>query len=160
MVASASKKLQRFAACVMITALCACQVLADKPAPQELIGVWVTSAPAYKDCEIEIKPHIPEDLTYVNASIKTVRGIISSNWKKDADSLTLEVTIPVNSTAKVSVPTMALKNIEVAESDAAVWKEGNFIKSSPGVTNATRTDDYITFNVGSGTYAFKLTSQN
>ena len=42
----------------MITALCACQVLADKPAPQELIGVWVTSAPAYKDCEIEIKPHL------------------------------------------------------------------------------------------------------
>ena len=109
---------------------------------------------------IEIKPYIPEDLTYAGASIKTVRGIISSNWKKDAGSLTLEVTIPVNSTAKVSVPTMALKNIEVSESDAAVWKEGNFIKSSPGVTNATRTDDYITFNVGSGTYAFKLTGRN
>ena len=58
MVASASKKLQRFAACVMITALCACQVLADKPAPQELIAVWVTPAPAYKNCEIEIKPHL------------------------------------------------------------------------------------------------------
>ena len=121
---------------------------------RDLAGIS-PSSPGYKN--IKIAPQVVGDLTYASGSLKTVRGLVSSSWKKNVDGFTLEVTIPVNSTAKVSVPTMALKNIEVAESNDAVWKEGKFIKSSPGVTNATRTKDYVTFDVGSGTYTFKLT---
>ena len=110
--------------------------------------------------EINIKPCIPGDLTNATASIKTIRGMVSSAWEKRDDALNLKVTIPVNSTAQVSLPTMGLDDIAVTESDAAVWKEGSFIKFSPGVTSANRTGDYITFNVGSGTYSFELAGQN
>jgi alpha-L-rhamnosidase len=51
-----------------------------------------------------IKPHPLGDLTSAEASIKTVRGVISSSWKRTKDSFVLEIEIPVNSTAKVSVP--------------------------------------------------------
>ena len=110
--------------------------------------------------KIAIKPQIVGDLTSASASVKTVRGMAAVDWKKGDNSFDMKVTIPVNSTAKVSVPTMALENIEVAESNAAVWKEDNFIKGTAGITGASRTEDYVTFNVGSGTYTFKLTSQN
>jgi hypothetical protein len=56
--ASPSTKLKRSAACMVLMALCACHVLACNTAPQELIGVWETAAPSYKDCEIEITPHL------------------------------------------------------------------------------------------------------
>ena len=110
--------------------------------------------------EITIKPQIVGDLTNASASVKTVRGMAAVDWKKDDNSFDMKVTIPVNSTAKVSIPTMALKNIEITENGTIIWKEGKFTKGAAGIIDAGKTDDYITFNVGSGTYAFKLTGQN
>ena len=123
---------------------------------RDLAGISPTS-PGYKT--ITIAPQIVGDLTHASGSLKTVRGVVSSSWKKNADGFTLEVTIPVNSTAKVRIPTMGLDNIAVTESDATVWKEGKFVKSSPGVTGASQTQEYITFNLGSGSYEFNAMAQ-
>jgi alpha-L-rhamnosidase len=106
--------------------------------------------------KIEIKPYVPGDLSYASGSIRTVRGMISSNWKKTDDSLTLEVTIPVNSQARVSVPRIGLRNIEVTESEKTIWKNGRFIQGALGITNGTETAEYVTFDVGSGSYSFRL----
>jgi len=54
----ASIKLQKYAACLLIAMLAACHLLPSRSAPEELIRLWVTRAPTYKDCEIEIKPHL------------------------------------------------------------------------------------------------------
>ena len=108
---------------------------------------------------IAIKPHILGDLIHASASIKTVRGIISSSWERTSDSLTLEVTIPVNSQAKVSVPKMGLENIVIAESGNPIWKDGSYIGSAAGIADGSESDDYVTFDVGSGSYVFQLTGQ-
>jgi alpha-L-rhamnosidase len=63
--------------------------------------------------QIEIKPHVPGDLTYASGSTKTVRGMVSSNWKRNNDSLILQVAIPVNSQARVSVPRIGLRLVPV-----------------------------------------------
>jgi len=84
-------------------------------------------------------------LTYANASLKTVRGLVSSSWKKTEDSVTLKITIPVNSEAKVSVPKLGLKNVVVTESRNTVWKNGKFVKGVSGITAGTEMDDYVTF---------------
>jgi alpha-L-rhamnosidase len=109
--------------------------------------------------QIEIKPHVLGDLTYASGSIKTVRGMVSSNWKRADDSLILEVCIPVNSEAKVSVPKIGLRNIEITESDKTIWKNGKFIQGTFGITNGTKTAEYVTFDVGSGSYRFWLKGQ-
>ncbi len=85
---------------------------------------------------IVIKPHVLGDLKYASASIKTVRGIVSSSWKRTEDSLTLEVAIPVNSTAKVNVPKIGLQNVTVTESGRIVYKAGRFIKGVAGIITA------------------------
>jgi alpha-L-rhamnosidase len=106
--------------------------------------------------EIQIKPYVPGDLEYSNASIKTVRGIISSGWKKTDNSLNLDVTIPVNATASVSVPVMELKNITITEGGKVVWKDGAYVSGVEGITGGKLESGYVTFDTGSGEYQFKV----
>jgi alpha-L-rhamnosidase len=110
--------------------------------------------PGFK--QIRIRPFVPDDLQHASASIKTVRGIISSSWKRTKGSFVLEVEIPVGSTAKVSVPTLGLKELAVTEGDKAVWKNGLYIDGVAGIAAARRDADWITFDVGSGSYRFEL----
>lgn len=106
--------------------------------------------------QICIKPYVPDELQHASASIKTVRGVVSAGWKKAEKSLTLEVNIPVNSEAKVSVPKISLANASVEESGKVIWKDGSYVRGVAGITNGSESDDYVTFDVGSGSYSFKL----
>ncbi len=110
-------------------------------------------------CQIVFRPHVVGDLTHARASVRTVRGVIRSGWKKVGNSLTLDVTIPAGSRAKVSIPTIGLKNVLVAESDKTVFKDGTFVSGVPGMAGASQSDNYVTLDVGSGTYSFRLTGQ-
>jgi alpha-L-rhamnosidase len=110
--------------------------------------------PAFK--EFQIKPYVLGDLTHVDASIETVRGTISSSWKRTDKGLTLNVTIPGNSQAKVCVPKLGIKDPQVKESGKTVYKNKAFIKGVSGVSTGLDDGDYIIFNVGSGAYAFEI----
>jgi alpha-L-rhamnosidase len=105
--------------------------------------------------QITIRPCIVGDLTYAKASLKTVRGIISSSWKKTDNSLTLDVTIPVNTTARVSVPVSGLKNAIIMESGKAVWKDGAYVNGVKGIAGGKQEAGYVIFDTGSGEYRFE-----
>lgn len=111
-------------------------------------------APGFE--EIEIKPRILGDLTSAGASIKTVRGLVSSSWEKTGDSVILEVVIPVNSRARVSVPKIGLENVIVEEGGKTIWKDGRYVSGVTGITGGSESTDYLTFEVGSGSYSFKV----
>ena len=115
-------------------------------------------APGYR--QIGIKPHVLGDLTYASASIKTIKGIISSSWKKTDNSLNLDVTIPVNATASVSVPLIGLKNATITEGGIVVWKDGTYVEGVAGITGGKPEAGYITFDTGSGEYRFEAHNNN
>jgi len=120
-----------------------------------LAGVNADPAnPGFK--KIIIKPYIIGDLDYVSASLKTIRGIISSSWKKNENSLTLNVTLPINTQARVSIPRRKLGNIIIKESGKTVWENGSYIEGAAGIAGASEGDEYVTFEVGSGSYSFKI----
>lgn len=54
--------------------------------------------------KILIKPFIPEDLDYAQASFKTSQGFIKSGWKKNDDSLLMNISIPFNTKAIIDIP--------------------------------------------------------
>ena len=54
--------------------------------------------------KIIIQPAIVGDLTWVKAHFDSPYGRIVSNWNRDGSKLTMNVTIPVNTTATVFVP--------------------------------------------------------
>ena len=109
-------------------------------------------APGFR--EIEIKPHVVGDLEHASANIKTVRGTVSSGWRIADRIFTLEVSIPVNSMARVSVPLPGPANVTIRESGRVVWEGGAYVPGADAITGANRDGDYVTFNVGSGSYAF------
>lgn len=50
---------------------------------------------------IIIKPEYIKDLQWAKASYKSVKGLISSEWKRSGDQITLAVQIPANCTASI-----------------------------------------------------------
>jgi len=122
-----------------------------------LAGINVDpSQPGYR--HFFITPQIVRDLTSVSATIGTVRGNVTSAWTHEPGVITLQVDVPVNSTATVSIPRDVVEMTEIAvrEGDRAVWENGRFVAGTPGVTAGKYADSVVSFEVGSGHYAFRL----
>ncbi len=118
-----------------------------------LAGINIDSAsPGFR--RINIKPYIVGNLKYVSASIKTIRGMVSSSWTRRDNSLVLNVTLPVNSQAKVSVPKMGLESVIVKEDGRTIWKDDSYVEGMAGIIGADEDENYVTFDVGSGSYSF------
>ncbi len=104
------------------------------------LGGITAKTAGYK--EISIKPYVPGELDYVNSSIETSYGTVISNWSKDSEGLlTMNVTIPTNTTAVISVPARNNANVNISGAEDATY------------INAA--DGYVNYSVGSGNYVFK-----
>lgn len=129
-------------------------------------GAWMVKGaagispaqPGYE--QILIRPEVVGDLTSGNGSIATPKGQVSTSWTKVSSTrFTLNVTIPANSKAIVSIPMLSGKSAQITEGGVTIYKDGfvtgrNGIKSLQSVANGR-----IAFNVGSGTYSFVMTSK-
>jgi len=114
-------------------------------------------SPGFKD--ILIEPHPLGDLNQAAANIKTVRGLLSSSWKREDHSFTLEVIIPTNSRALIRIPKLGMKKIKVTESKNLIWQEGGYLAGAEGITGGRESSELVSFEVGSGTYTFHLAGQ-
>jgi alpha-L-rhamnosidase len=68
---------------------------------QTLAGIR-PAAPGFK--KILIQPTVVGDLTWVKAHFDSPYGRIASDWKIEGNQLTMDVTVPVNTTATIVVP--------------------------------------------------------
>lgn len=102
------------------------------------------SAPGFK--RIIIKPAVVAELTWVKSHFDSPYGRIVSNWKRQGDQLTMELTIPVSTTARIFIPTKAIESI--TESDKPADK-------SQGVNFLRMEDKTAVYEIGSGHYEFK-----
>jgi alpha-L-rhamnosidase len=84
-------------------------------------------------------------LDYVTASYQSVRGEISSAWKKREGCFLWNITVPGNATATVYVP---------ATSESRVLESGVEAASAAGVRFVKMDGAYAVFEVGSGSYNF------
>ncbi len=115
--------------------------------------------PGYR--HIRMEPQVVRDLTSVSATVGTVRGQVTSAWTHGTGVITLEVDVPVSSTATVSIPKDAqITEFTVHEGDRIVWEKGHFVEGTPGVTAGSMTGSgrykRVDFEVDSGHYAFRL----
>jgi alpha-L-rhamnosidase len=103
------------------------------------------AAPGFKNAII--KPAIVGDLTWVKTYHDSHYGRIVSNWQRVDDGLTMEVTIPANSTATVYVP---------AGSAGDVTVNGQPLKKADHVTFLRMENGKAVLKVGSGEYRITL----
>ncbi|MBN1490433.1 MAG: family 78 glycoside hydrolase catalytic domain, partial [Phycisphaerae bacterium] len=94
---------------------------------------------------ILIQPQIVGDLTWARGHYDSIRGRITSEWKLDGNTLTLDVTIPPNTTAKVHVPT---------NDPSSVQESGKPAKNADGVRQVRTTETESVFAITSGHYRF------
>jgi alpha-L-rhamnosidase len=115
------------------------------------VGRWMFSTIGGIDAgspgfgNIVIRPQPDDQLTYAKVSYDSIHGPIVSNWKRSGEQLTMEVTIPANTTATVHVP---------AADAGKVMEGGKPAARAPGVKSLTNQAGTAVFAVGSGTYRF------
>ena len=104
------------------------------------------SFPGFK--KFTIKPFIPEnDLDWVNASVHTIHGTISSSWQKKPGGMILEMKVPANTTATVHLP---------VSPGAVITEGGKPVSRRKGIRSLTSKNDEAVFEVGSGSYSFLI----
>jgi alpha-L-rhamnosidase len=98
---------------------------------------------AYK--KIVIAPTPGGKLTSADVRYDSIRGRIETAWKKSGGKLTLNVTIPANTTATVLVP---------AKSADAITESGKPLAKAPGVKFLRMDGDRAVLEVEAGSYRF------
>lgn len=103
------------------------------------------SAPGYR--QISITPHPVKELGEVYASLQTPYGLSSCRWLISNGQATLEVVIPVNTTASIAIPTAAINDVrESGRPLSAIFTaEALAVKV-----------DRTVVQTGSGTYTFSF----
>ncbi len=114
------------------------------------IGEWLYSGVAGLDLDrdrpgyehIIIRPHPGGGLTHARAEYNSIRGKVISGWRIEAGRLTLDVTIPANSSATIYLPTA---------DGAQVTEDGGMA----GVTFLRAEARRAVYEVGAGVYTFR-----
>lgn len=114
----------------------------------ENIGGIRNDSPAYK--QITIAPFIDEKLTFARTRYAGIRGEITSEWKKEGDRLLVNVTIPANTTATVSLPAKSANNVS---------ESGQPLDKSTGVKFLRTDGGRSILAVESGSYAFEISPE-
>jgi alpha-L-rhamnosidase len=110
------------------------------------IGGISPEKPGYQ--KIRIQPVIRHGISFANTSYESIRGRIATAWKVHGNKLTLDVTIPANTTATVYVP---------VTDQSKVTESGKPANQAEGVKFLRREGDAAIFEVGSGSYSFQST---
>ncbi|MEI7928153.1 MAG: alpha-L-rhamnosidase C-terminal domain-containing protein, partial [Verrucomicrobiales bacterium] len=128
--------------------------MAQMPSLGGSIGQWFYKAaagirpdpdgPGFR--KIIIKPSIMGDLTWVKAHYDSSYGRIVSNWKREGARVSMEVTIPINTTATVYVPSKDAAGVTESDKPAAKAAGVKFLRMENGAA---------VYEVGSGSYRFQ-----
>ena len=98
---------------------------------------------AYKNSNI--KPLLGGGLTEGSGELLTNYGMLSTHWQLNDTRLALEVTIPVNTTVDIYIPT---------ESEAEVTEGGKALADVQEIEVVGQEEGYLHVKTGSGTYRF------
>jgi len=98
--------------------------------------------PGYKHV---IRPHPGGGLTYAGACFQSAHGTVVAAWRMEDGALTVEVVIPANTTATVSIP---------ASDPIGVTESGRTVDEAQGVEFVRMEHGRAVLAVQSGTYAF------
>jgi alpha-L-rhamnosidase len=114
---------------------------------EKLAGIQCDPAgPGFK--QFILRPRPAGDLTWVKAHHDCPHGRIVSAWQREGSQWTMDVTVPINTSATVHVP---------ARDAAGVAESGSPAATAPGVKFLSMENGAAVYAVGSGIYQFKST---
>lgn len=103
-----------------------------------------------------IAPNPGGGLSYAGATYNSAYGTYKSKWTKQANNYIYDVTVPANTTANVKIPKLLANSITIKEGTTTIFDNDAYISGVSGINSLNNYSDYITLNVGSGTYSFTV----
>jgi alpha-L-rhamnosidase len=114
---------------------------------QNIGGIDVDpAAPGYRHSRIAPRPGA--GLTSASASLETAYGTLQSAWRLDGQRFTLDVAVPANTTAEVTLWNARLDQVR---------EGGAGLDARDGIRAARQRGPDVVVDVGSGRYAFAVT---
>jgi alpha-L-rhamnosidase len=104
--------------------------------------------------KILIQPEPGEGVDWVKAGYHSMHGEILSAWKKENGKLTLDITIPANTTAVAKLPLKFDKTATAAET--LVTESGKALKESPNVKILETEGSTLKIQLDAGRYRFEM----
>ncbi|WP_320167727.1 family 78 glycoside hydrolase catalytic domain [Mangrovibacterium marinum] len=101
--------------------------------------------PGFK--EIQIKPVVTRRLNFVEAEFQTYYGKLVSHWQWEQGQLLFQVSIPVNTSARVFIPAQSVDQIR---------EDGRALRSHRDLELIGQVDGYVEVMLGSGDYEFQI----
>ena len=105
-------------------------------------------APGYASFGVTVPLHA---LRYASGQVPTPHGAVEVAWSRPAVAtrpFKVDVTVPANTKARVSIPAVALDNVR---------ESGMALRGREGVMSASMDGDYAVVEVGAGSYHFTST---
>ncbi len=99
---------------------------------------------------ILIRPQFSDhksELNWVKAKYELIAGLIYSEWKISSEQIDFEVVIPANTCATVILP---------AKSPRDIKENDNPLPESLGISNVRISNSQAIFEIGAGSYKFKI----
>lgn len=120
------------------------------------IGAWFYRAVAGIQADPEgpgferfcIRPNLENELTYAKAALQTIRGNIEVSWRASGGSLSLDLTVPVGSQARVYIPYLPASTL--SESGNILWQNDHAAQEG----KITLEQNNLILTIGSGEYHF------
>jgi hypothetical protein len=117
---------------------------------EDLLGIEALQRePGFK--RIRIRPRVVGDLQWASGSYKSLHGSIESGWEMSEDTFQLEVTIPVNTSAEVWLPTTDASSVKV---------DGIDLEENRYATVVRIEGNCLVVLISSGTYEFTLKQED
>jgi alpha-L-rhamnosidase len=103
-----------------------------------------SAAMAFK--KIIIQPH-PSELAWAKGSYQSMYGEVKVDWKKSSNSFSMNVAIPVNTTAEIYLPAAEKSNVFEKGKAVGTINDIHFLRKESG---------YNVYSVGSGDFDFTV----
>ncbi|GAA4311164.1 hypothetical protein GCM10023143_20120 [Compostibacter hankyongensis] len=101
----------------------------------------------------DIRPNI-SGLTFAEGAVPTVKGLITTGWKKHAaGKLSLSVHVPANTRATIYIPKLTQGDFTIMESGKILWPVASQVKYT-GVMAVSEEETSIKCLVSAGDYRF------
>lgn len=95
-----------------------------------------------------IQPEPGGTVSSATGSYNSVNGIIATHWEKKDNGFTLNVTVPVNTSARIRIGDFV--------PGASLTEAGHAVKPGNGIVSVLSEHGFKVVNVGSGEYTFTL----
>lgn len=119
----------------------------------DAVGGIRPGSPGYKS--IVIRPVIESGLTWAKTTFRSPHGPIATSWKRTGNKITLEVTIPTNTTATIYLPT--IDATPVTESGKPLPLHATGPSGIEGIHSVRMEKETAIITASAGTYLFAST---